>query len=255
METSTPGLSQHANADTALTSSEPLFVQIQARVRRDILERRLLPGQKLPSEAQMQSAFGVSRITVRQALNELQKEGLVETVNGKGSFVTRPANAPRLGMLVGFNELLRSRGRTGRVQPLSVRKGPAPARVQRALGLGADARAVIVRELRLVDGVPAALARTFYAEELGREVLAAGVPGEDVMTVLEERLGFRLERTHIAATAVSADRGARALLGVSAHTPLLQMEFIPFDLTGRPLAYAEMTFRPDQFKYRAVVRR
>ena len=123
------------------------------------------------------------------------------------------------------------------------------------MGLGADARAVIVRELRLVDGVPAALARTFYAEELGREVLAAGVPGEDVMTVLEERLGFRLERTHIAATAVSADRGARALLGVSAHTPLLQMEFIPFDLTGRPLAYAEMTFRPDQFKYRAVVRR
>ena len=91
-------------SDTAADPALPLFAQIKARLRQDILEKRLPAGQKLPSEAQLQLAFGVSRITVRQALNELQAEGLIETLNGKGSFVTRPAGAPRLGMLAGFNE-------------------------------------------------------------------------------------------------------------------------------------------------------
>ena len=87
-----------SGADAPAAAARPLFAQIKARLRQDILEKRLPAGQKLPSEAQMQQAFGVSRITVRQALNELQAEGLIETLNGKGSFVTRPADAPRLGM-------------------------------------------------------------------------------------------------------------------------------------------------------------
>ena len=72
--------------------------------------RRIAPGAKLPSEAMLQAAFKVSRITVRQALAELASEGLIETVNGKGSFVTRPANAPLLGQLAGFNAVMHARG-------------------------------------------------------------------------------------------------------------------------------------------------
>ncbi len=243
-----------SSGDTA-TPALPLFAQIKARLRQDILEKRLPAGQKLPSEAQMQKAFGVSRITVRQALNELQAEGLIETLNGKGSFVTRPADAPRLGMLTGFNDLMRAHGRVVSGQTFSKRTGPAPARVARALKLAPGTPVRIVRTIRMVDGVPAAYFRSYYEPTLGRDILADRVAEEDAMTLLEEELGFRLDRTQISSSAVKAGWMRGILLGVPADTPLLYMRFVPHDLTGLALFYADMYSRPDQFTYRAIVRR
>lgn len=244
-----------STAADAAASVLPLFAQIKARLRQDILEKRLPAGQKLPSEAQMQKAFSVSRITVRQALNELQAEGLIQTINGKGSFVTRPADAPRLGMLAGFNEWMRTHGRAASGYTLSKRTGPAPARVARALQLAPDASVSIVRTVRTADGLPAAFIQTYYEPTLGREILADRMAKEDVMTLFEEELGFRLERTQISATAVKAGRIRGRLLDVPADTPLLYMRFVPHDLTGLALAYSDVYFRPDQFTYRAVMRR
>ncbi len=245
----------HDTDNDAPAAPLPLFAQIKASLRQDILEKRLPAGQKLPSEAQLQQAFGVSRITVRQALKELQAEGLVETFNGKGSFVTRPAEAPRLGMLVGFNELLRSRGKVISGRTLSTRTGPAPAHVAKALRLKEGTPVTIVRTLRMADGVPAAFFESYYEPTLGRDILAARLAEEDAMTLLEDELGFRLERTQISASAVKAGRMRGALLDVPADTPLLHMRFVPHDLTGLALLYSDMYARPDQFTYRAVMRR
>lgn len=244
-----------SDGDAATASALPLFAQIKARLRQDILEKRLPAGQKLPSEAQMQHAFGVSRITVRQALNELQAEGLIETINGKGSFVTRPAGAPRLGMLAGFVELLRSHGRQPSGRTFSKRTGPAPARVARALKLAPGTPVSIVRTVRMADGVPAAYFQAYFEPTLGRETLSDRLADEDAMTLLEEELGFRLDRTQISASAVKAGRIRGTLLAVPSDTPLLHMRFVPHDLTGLALFYADMYSRPDQFTYRAVIRR
>ncbi|MCA0324613.1 MAG: GntR family transcriptional regulator [Proteobacteria bacterium] len=242
-------------AAPAPTAPLPLFAQIKARLRQDILEKRLTAGQKLPSEAKLQAAFGVSRITVRQALAELQTEGLIETFNGKGSFVTRPADAPRLGMLAGYHDFMRAHGRETGGRILSARTGPAPPHVARALRLPAGQPVSAVRTVRTANGIPVSYALLYYEPTQGRELLAERVHQEDAMTLLETELGFRLEFTQISATAVPAGRRHGVLLGVPADTPLLRMRFIPHDLTGQALIYAEVWFRPDQFTYRAVVRR
>lgn len=242
-------------AGAAAAAPVPLFAQIKARLRDDILQKRLLPGEKLLSEARLQSAFGVSRITVRQALAELQAEGLIETLNGKGSFVTRPATAPRLGMLAGFNELVRSHGQVPSGRLLSARSGRAPERVARALGLASGARVEAVRALRLIDDVPTSVVHTYYEPTEGRDILAQRIHEYDAMTLLEDELGWRLDRTQVTATAVRAGRIRGALLAVAPDAPLLLMRFVPFDLTGRALLYSDVYFRPDQFTYRAVVRR
>lgn len=250
-----PHFQERGQERDASDASLPLFAQIKSRLRQDILEKRLPAGQKLPSESQLQLAFGVSRITVRQALKELQAEGLVETFNGKGSFVTRPAESSRLGMLVGFNELLRTHGRNVSGRTLSTRTGSAPAHVAKALKLEPDTQVTIVRTLRMADGVPAAYFQSYYEPTLGREILANRLAEEDAMTLLEEELGFRLDRTQISASAVRAGKARGALLDVTADTPLLYMRFVPHDLTGLALFYADMYARPDQFTYRAVMRR
>lgn len=235
-------------------SASPLFAQIKAKLRQDILEKRLLPGQKLPSEATMQNAFGVSRITVRRAVAELQSEGLVETVNGKGSFVTRPAQAPRLGMLAGFHDHLRAQGRVTGGHLVSVRTGPAPARAAKALRIAAGTPVVISRAVRTADNVPVSYATMFLVPTLGREAIASRVHEEDAMTLLEE-MGFRLDMTQISVTAVKAGLRLGVLLQVEPDSPMTSIRFIPHDITGEPLLYSEVWFRPDQFTYRAVIRR
>jgi len=239
----------------AASSGLPLFARIKSSLRQDILNRRFRPGQKLPSEAQLQLSFGVSRITVRQALNELQSEGLIDTINGKGSFVTQPANAPRLGMLAGFKESLRSSGRVASGRMLSVRTGPAPQRVARALDLAPLALVTITRAIFLADGVPTAFVKSYYEPTLGREILAERLATEDALSVLEEELGFRLDQTKISATAVKCGWIRGFFLGVPADEPLLHMRFIPIDLTGLALMYSDVYFRPDLFSYRATLRR
>ena len=236
-------------------STEPLFMKVRNKLRDDILAKRLPPGEKLPSEAKLQAAFNVSRITVRQALSELQAEGLVETFNGKGSFVTRPANAPLLGLLAGFNAVMESRGlRTGG-QLLSVATGTVKPLVARALGVARDATVLTITTLRIVDDEPAAYAFVVCEPELGRKLIDLGVETQDVMTLLEEKLELRLERTHIEASAVAANRMHAALLRMAPGTPLLRMRFVPYDMAGRPLLFAEVYFHPDKFSYRAVIRR
>lgn len=237
------------------SAGEPLFVQVRNKLRDDILARRLPPGVKLPSEAKLQAAFGVSRITIRQALSELQAEGLVETFNGKGSFVTRPANAPLLGLLAGFNAVMHARGlRTGG-RLLDVRTEVITPQVMRALGMPADSRVMEILILRLVEDAPTAHARLVCEPSMGNRLLELGVESTDVMTLLEDKLELWLERSHVEASAVGASAEHAALLEIATGEPLLRMRFVPYDLAGRPLLFAEMHFRHDRFSYRTVIRR
>ncbi|PIJ50067.1 MULTISPECIES: GntR family transcriptional regulator [unclassified Erwinia] len=90
--------------------SNPMYIQIKEYLRSRILEGSYSPNQKMPSESEMMDAFSVSRITIRQALNDLQSEGLVFKVHGKGTFVAGPRATQDLGQLQGFGIAMRQMG-------------------------------------------------------------------------------------------------------------------------------------------------
>jgi GntR family transcriptional regulator len=83
-------LSPAADAKVVAMSAVPMHAQIREIIRRRVLDGTYAPHSQMPSESQMMEAFSVSRITVRQALGDLQKEGLIFKVAGKGSFVAKP---------------------------------------------------------------------------------------------------------------------------------------------------------------------
>nr|WP_314705654.1 GntR family transcriptional regulator [uncultured Comamonas sp.] len=244
-----------AQQEQKIQTDLPLFAQVQQSLRQSILEKQLAPGQKLPSESKLQAQFGVSRITVRQALSALQAEGLVETFNGKGSFVTRPSNAPQLGMLTGFYEHMRSKGHHAQGKTLSVRTVKASVRVAQSLKLAVGAPLTCISHVRLVDGEAIVCGKLFAPPAMAEALLAHDLETADTMSVLEANLGYRLESTHIEASAVAAGVERGKILNVAPDTPLLYVSFVPHDIENQPLIYAQMYFRPDKFTYRAVIRR
>lgn len=232
-----------------------LFAQIEANLRQRIIANELAPGSKLPSEAALEREFGVSRITVRQALAALHADGLIEKFNGKGSFVTRVADAPSLGPLTGFYDHMRAGGRQAHGRLLSSRQVAAPAAAAQALRIPAGAPVLCVSLLRLVDGKPLAVGTAWGDVALMQNLLREDLETNDMMTLLESRLGHRLKSTHIETSAVRAGKVRARLLGTSADDPLLRIRFTPHDVSGQPLTHADMYFRGDAFSYKAVVKR
>lgn len=236
-------------------SALPLFAQVESNLRQRILRNQLEAGSKLPSEAELEQEFGVSRITVRQALAALHASGLIHKVNGKGSFVTRPSDAPDLGPLTGFYQHMRSRGLKAHGKILAVRSVRASAIHAEALHIapGEPQRAITI--LRLVESRPLAVGTTVGPAPLLDALLEEDIETNDVMTLLESRLGHRLRNTRIDASAVLAGKLRARQLEIGEGDPVLRIRFTPHDVSDRPLCWSEMHFRGDSFSYRAVVKR
>lgn len=232
-----------------------LFSRLADSLRRDILANRMPPGHKLPSESDLQGAFGVSRITVRQALASLHAEGLIEKVNGKGSYVTRPNELPDMGTLTGFYEHMRKKGRHAIGRILSVREVGAPAAAAQALDVPVGHPLIALRSLRLVDGKPLAFVSAYGKPALMRSLIQEDVNTNDVVVLLETRLGHRLKSNRIEAQAVPASAAHAKLLEVARGTPLLRIDFTPVDVSGQSMVYSQMYFRGDSFTYKSVVKR
>jgi GntR family transcriptional regulator len=232
-----------------------LFVRVADSLRSDILANRLAPGHKLPSESALEASFGVSRITVRQALARLHSGGLIEKVNGKGSFVTRPNSSHDMGPLTGFYEHMRARGRQAVGRTLSVREVGAPAAAAHALEVEVGHPLVSLRALRLVDGKPLAFMQSYGEAALMRALIEEDLNTNDVVVLLETRLGYRLKSHRIEARAIPANAATARLLDVPPGAPLLRIDFTPVDVSGQPMIYSEMFFRGDSFSYKALVKR
>ncbi len=197
----------------------------------------------------------MSRITVRHALSTLHAEGLIEKVNGKGSCVTRPDDAPRLGPVTGFYEHIRARGEVARGKTLSVRESKASAVAAEALRIALGTPLLTATVLRWVNDEPIVYGVLQAEPVLTRAMLAQDLNVNDVMVVLESRLGYRLKSSHIEAGAVAAGKMRGRLLQVDEAEPLLRIRFTPHDATGKPLVFSEMYFRADRFNYKTVLKR
>ncbi|MFM0325295.1 GntR family transcriptional regulator [Caballeronia glebae] len=231
------------------------FKQIEEALRQQIIANDLAPGVKLPSEAELVEQYGASRITIRQALAGLHSSGLIEKINGKGSFVTRPSERSDLGQLTGFYEAARKRGQTANGELLSVRPIPAPPFAVQALGLDEGATLVCATTLRLWNAAPVAVFMVMGEKPLMDALVAEDLETNDAMSILEERLGYRLKHLETESAAIAATKEHARRLKVEPGTPLLRVRCTPFDIQGNALCCAELLFRGDRFAYKAKVSR
>lgn len=215
-------------------------VQVREYVR-DLLAASL-PGTPVPSERELVQKFGVARMTVRQAIDGLVTEGLLERVPGRGTFVAEPVG-PSSG-ITGFTEDMRRRGMRADAQTLIARREKAGPGVARALSLTSGDPVVHWKRLRQADGTPMCIEDAYLSEVLLPGFLQAGMP-----TSLYAALDRRGLRPTWAEDAISADRATEdeaQLLEIAADETVLRVARRALH-KQRPIAVSRAVYPASRF--------
>lgn len=214
------------------TRGVALWRRIVEAVEQEIAAGTLAPGAKLATEAQMAARFGVNRHTVRRALEELSRNGLVRVEQGRGSFVAEDVLDYTIGPRTRFSEWIRRHNREPSGRTLDLREMPADQSIAAGLGIRTGAKVVRLERLGLADGRPVSIGAHHFPAARFPSLLAALRGGAGISEALAQA-GVEDYRRHV--TRVSArmpTEAESALLGMPRNRPLLVTENINVDAAG-----------------------
>ena len=227
----------------------PLYHQLQRLLQEKIDAGALRPGDPVPSESELIRQYQVSRVTVRQALQGLVRDGYVYRERGRGSFVAHRRFEERSQRFGGSMEELRRRGRAVESRILDL--GPADVtNVQRELlDIAEDQWLLTYRRLIHSDGQPLMLSTVLVVMDRGVGFTEKDLVSESVVPLLRQRCGVDLGQTELAFGAVNPSEDEAGLLGVSESSPLLLVESLTRTAGGKRRLLSRALYRGDRYKY------
>ena len=184
----------------------PLYCQLRAVILQRIENGELKPNDPIPSEKELIKQYGLSRTTVRQAINELVREGYIYRQQGKGTYVSRPKMQHGLRKLTSFSEDMRSRGLRPGSQVLEFGRVVPPRRVAAALEIPEGEQAYRIVRLRMADGEPVGLQESHVRVDPNLVITREDVAGEgSLYSLLESRFNLQLNEADESVEATLAD--------------------------------------------------
>lgn len=233
----------------------PLHTQIRETLRRSILDGTYREHAQLPSESELMAAFDVSRITVRHALAQLEREGLIFKVTGKGTFVSKVKAMQDLSRLQGFGEAMHRLGRETFSQVLGHALLRAQGEVAERLKLARGEPVIELKRLRYLDRAPVSVDISYFPQPIGERLLRADLAARDVFSILENELGIALGAAEVSIEATIAAGDTAKHLAIAAGAPLLRIERLTSAADGRPIDFEHLYYRGDAMRYRLRLER
>jgi GntR family transcriptional regulator len=221
--------------------------QEEARDRILDLIEALAVGQAIPSERQLTQDLGVSRLTVRAALDELVRDGYLDRRHGSGTYVTEPKIAQPL-TLTSFSDEMRRRGMEPGSRTLELTTTSAGARLAHRLGVSPEATLVRVKRLRLADAKPMAMEVLHVPEVLVPGLTRADFENQSFYELLQARYGITIASgTQTIEPTVTNDEESE-VLGVPLHTPAFLFERTTVSESGRIVEFVRSIYRGDRYR-------
>jgi GntR family transcriptional regulator len=233
-----------------VVSNRYKYVAVRDSLRDEIVRGVFSEDDKLPSESALEARFGVSRVTVRLALDELRKSGLIESRQGKGYFVRRLQVVQDLGRLQGVGEIMAPLGIDVRSEVIEQCELPASAEVQRNLGVERGAPVVRISRVRIVGGAALSYDVSHFPIEIGQKLMRLDLGRNDIFALLEGELGIEIGYADITLNVVTADDVLVRRLGISKGDPLVRIVRLTHDRNGKPIDFEHLYARPDSFQFR-----
>jgi GntR family transcriptional regulator len=231
------------------SSAIPFYHQLKGVLRSQIDSGELKSGDALPGELRLCEQYDVSRTVVRQALVELEFEGLVDRQKGRGTFVTAPKTAQSLVQtLSGLYEDLAARGLHLRSVVRRLERVRAEPVVAAAMQIQEGARVVLLERQRLIEDEPWVLALTYLPSETLPTLRRADLENGSLYSVMDD-MGIRPTRGRRTVEAREAGETVAEVLGLRRTSPVLLLTSLGTDRTGRPVEYFEAFHRGDRSRF------
>ncbi len=235
--------------DPELRPGIPRHEQISDWLRGEIESGRLPPDTQVPSENELCERFGVSRVTTRRALQTLEAAGLIYRRQGLGSFVADRRVPHGLVRLTDFAQDVGRAGLEATSKVLRRANEPAPPEVADRLGVEAGSPVLRLDRLRLGDGEPLALDRTWLAPYHAQLLEGHDLAHATIYRVLEEEYGIPVLSGRYRITAGPADTEVALHLCVARGEPLLVIERTSRTVGARPVYFQRRFYRSDRMAY------
>lgn len=231
----------------------PAHERLSELLKSDIVDGRLAPGSQLPGEIELAETHGVSRTTVRRALDTLTQAGLVTRQQGRGTFVAEGHINQVLGDLFSFTEIIQQMGMEPGIADVRVAVDPFPPHEAREFLPGGHLW--IVERVRTGNGKPFALMRSWLPDAVAWELTPETLQETQSLYEILSRKGVRPARTNETILAEAATEEDAALLGIAPGAPLLTICRWASDASGRPIEFVRSSSPGDRYRTHVWSRR
>ncbi len=232
----------------------PLYYQLELHLREAIESGRFLPGEQMPPENELSRLYGVSRVTVREALRRLEEDGMLSRTPRRGTIVLPQAIEGRKiernpARLFAFEEEILRHGFTPRVEVLSVERSPAPDRIAALLQVSPGTELTKARRLGWAGETPLWVESRYFPTRTAESVTPEDLSRTSVTTFLNAVVGLKIAGTRLRITAGTASANQAKLLHIKPGEPVLINEFAFYDTAGHPVEAARAVYRADRYAF------
>ena len=227
----------------------PRYYQLREIIREKITSGHWAEGEVIPSERELGEQYGLSRMTVRQSVMDLVKEGYLYREQGRGTFVARPKITQQLSKLTGFTEDMQSRAQSTTTKVLGREMWAADEITAEKLRIKPGQPLFRVERLRLTEAEPLALETSFISFIGCENLLEEDLEHNSLYHLLETKYGLPPLEAEQELEAGLAHESEAALLKIMAGGPVLLIRRTTYTERNQPLEYASSVYRGDKYRF------
>ena len=225
----------------------PLYVQLSTILKGKIVSGEYAPGSFLPTENDLSASFGVSRVTVRNALDLLEKQNLVVKKKGSGTYIKPPLIDQPLNTVVYFDQDMLRLGKKAETTMLRNVLVTSDPYISEALGIPENTKMNCIVRLRFADGGPLCMEMAYLIHDKCPGVLNMDFSKNSLRKYLESEYDIRWNTASQRIYAISASPEIAPLLNLKRGDPILYIERVSYDQHNAPLEYLMAYYRGDSY--------
>ncbi len=226
----------------------PLYHQVLEVLREDLEAGKFMPGAMFPSESELINRFGVSRATVRKALDELELAGLITRIQGQGTFVRARRIEQELTALTGFVEDMLQMNYRPSAKVITIEQVVADEKIAVNLGLPKGTPVTYIERVRLANEEPISFDITWLPNPLGEQIARENLAVFPIYSLLEGKYNVHLDHATYRIESTLARHLVAQHLKVNVGSPILAIERAAYCTDGKPVDYEILHYRGDRIR-------
>lgn len=226
----------------------PLYIQLMNDLEKKIRDKVFQPGEKLKTETEIAKEYGVSLITVRNAVSNLIKKGLVVRKQGKGTFVTQPKFSKNISSLQGFSNMCLQMGVTPGAKTLENNLIYPSEKIYKKLKVSSDEQIIYISRLRYADNDPVVIEKNYFPSKFV-SLLTEDLNDNSLFHILKEKLNVEVSSSVKKIELCKASKEEAELLNVKKNSPLILIKSIARDSNDEPMYIGVQIINGERFSF------